>query len=71
MAKHELFITKGNCGLFFEPENEADLIEKILQITTHKNLALQYGKNGRLFVNEFFNRENIANNFYNELLKIK
>ena len=67
----ELFITKGNCGLFFEPENEADLIEKILQITTHKNLALQYGKNGRLFVNEFFNRENIANNFYNELLKIK
>lgn len=63
----ELFITKGNCGLFFEPENDADLVRKILEIITHKNLALQYGKNGRAFVNEFFNRDNIATNFYNRL----
>lgn len=66
----ELFIAKGNCGLFFEPENEAMLIEKILEITTHKNLALQYGKNGRLFVNEFFNRENIALQFYKQLTNL-
>jgi glycosyltransferase involved in cell wall biosynthesis len=63
----ELFITKGNCGLFFEPDNESDLVRKILEIITHKNLALQYGKNGRAFVNEFFNRDNIATNFYNKL----
>ena len=66
----ELFITKGNCGLFFEPENEADLIQKVLEITTHKNLALQYGKNGRVFVNEYFNRENIAQNFYKQLSRL-
>ncbi len=65
-----LFITQGNCGLFFEPENETDLIAKILEITNNKNTALQLGKNGRVFVNEFFNRENIANDFYNELQKI-
>lgn len=66
----ELFITKGNCGLFFEPENEANLITKILEITSNKTNALQLGKNGRIFVNEYFNREIIANNFYTELKKI-
>jgi len=66
----ELFITKGNSGLFFEPENEANLITKILEITSNKTNALQLGKNGRIFVNEYFNREIIANNFYTELKKI-
>ncbi len=66
----ELFIKNGECGLFFEPENEADLIQNILEITTHKNLALEYGKNGRRFVNEFFNRENITLNFYNKLKEL-
>ncbi len=66
----ELFITKGNCGLFFEPESETDLIQKILELTTHKNLALQYGKDGRLFVNAFFNRENIALQFYKQLTNL-
>ncbi|MDX2173771.1 MAG: glycosyltransferase family 4 protein [Bacteroidota bacterium] len=66
----ELFITKGNCGLFFEPENEADLTQKITAITSHKKLALEYGKNGRKFVNDFFNRENIATNFYSKLKEL-
>lgn len=63
----ELFITKGNCGLFFEPENKKDLIQAIEEIYKNKTLALQLGKNGRKFVNEFFNRENIALSLYNKL----
>ena len=63
----ELFITKGNCGLFFEPEDEADLITKITEITSNKNTAKEFGSNGRIFVNQFFNREQIATNFYAKL----
>lgn len=64
----ELFITKGNCGIYFEPENVNDLTVAIQQISSDKQQARQLGKNGRAFVNQHFNREIIAQNFY-EILK--
>jgi glycosyltransferase involved in cell wall biosynthesis len=63
----ELFITKGNCGIYFEPENEHDLISAITRLNLNKELASQLGKNGRTFVNQNFNRETIAKDLYDKL----
>ncbi|MBL7913302.1 MAG: glycosyltransferase family 4 protein [Bacteroidia bacterium] len=66
----KLFIDKGNAGIYFEPENAEKLTKAILTLIGDKDLALQMGKNGRRFVNEFFNRENIAQQFYEQLKKV-
>lgn len=66
----ELFINKGNCGLYFEPENKLELIAAITKISLNKELAIQLGKHGRIFVNEHFNREVIAKEFYDQLKSI-
>jgi glycosyltransferase involved in cell wall biosynthesis len=63
----DLFITRGKCGLFFEPGNSAALIKSVTQLVAHKENALELGKNGRKFVNEYFNREIIAAQFYHQL----
>lgn len=65
-ARH-LFIDKGNAGLYFEPENSEALTAAILKLIDDKEMAMQLGRNGRHFVNEYFNRENIAQNFFDKL----
>ncbi len=66
----ELFIEKGKCGLYFEPENVDELTKQVLQISSDINLAKQMGENGRKYVNDNFNRDNIANNFLEQLNKL-
>lgn len=66
-----LFINKGKCGLFFEPENTDQLIECIKHLVNDRALAQQLGKNGRAFVNNYFNREVIAQGFYEQLIKLQ
>lgn len=66
----QLFIDRGNAGLYFEPENSDSLNIAILKLLEDKALADQLGKNGRHFVNEFFNREMIAQKFFEQLKKI-
>ncbi len=63
----KLFIEDGNAGLFFEPENAEDLSEKILQLYNNRNLVKQLGENGRKYVSEKFNRNKIADDFWNFL----
>lgn len=66
----ELFIDKGNCGIYFAPGSSGELTAAITKISLNKELASQLGKHGRAFVNENFNREMIAENFYNKLKSI-
>lgn len=66
----ELFINKGKCGLYFEPENTNDLISKIKEISSDVNLAIQMGENGRKYVAENFNRDTIASKFIEQLNKL-
>lgn len=66
----DLFINQGNCGFYFEPENAESLTLAIEKLVDSQTLAKQLGKNGRQFVNTFFNREDIANKFYSQLLEI-
>ena len=67
----ELFIDKGEAGLFFEPEDEVDLISQIKEIIKNPENILKYGESGRAFVNENFNRDKIAKDFYLELQSLE
>jgi len=66
----ELFINRGNCGLYFEPENVQHLVEVITALNEDPALAAKLGQNGRKFVNEHFNREIIAAKFYQQLVSL-
>jgi len=63
----ELFITQGNCGVYFKPGDVHDLISAITKMTLNREMAAQFGKHGRAYVNEHFNREIIAKAFYGKL----
>lgn len=66
----ELFIRQGNCGLYFEPENVAELVKAAAELIGDPQLARTLGANGRRFVHGNFNREVIAAKFHEELLKL-
>ena len=63
----DLFIDRGKAGLFFEPENEDDLVIQIKKIINDPKSIKEFGESGRSFVNEFFNRDKIAKDFFKEL----
>jgi glycosyltransferase involved in cell wall biosynthesis len=63
-----LFIDKGKCGIYFEPGNVKALVVAIEELVTKPEQSIQLGKNGRAFVNQQFNREILALNFYNQLI---
>jgi glycosyltransferase involved in cell wall biosynthesis len=62
------FIDKADAGLFFEPENCDDLVEKIKYFLENRNEISRMGANGRVYVQEHFNRNKIAANFQGLLL---
>lgn len=66
----DLFIKKGNCGLYFEPENHSELAQCCLTLASNNMLRKSLGENGRNFVKENFNRNNIAENFRMQLDKL-
>jgi glycosyltransferase involved in cell wall biosynthesis len=66
----EIFVNKGECAFFYEPEDVNALISVIDLILTNSEQAAAIGKKGRIFVNEHFNREIIAIKFYDQLKEI-
>lgn len=66
----ELFINEGKCGLFFEPENADSLAAQISEISSSRTLCEELGNNGYDYVKINFNRDDIANDFW-ELLATK
>ncbi len=64
----ELFIDEGRAGLYFEPENDEELANQILALKDGQGTRVaELGKNGRAYVERKFDRNKIAEAFYNEL----
>ena len=61
------FIDNAKAGLFFEPENEIDLADKMIEFSNDKNMIIEMGSNGRKYVSEHFNRNKIAADFIKQL----
>ncbi len=66
----ELFVNQGKCALYVEPENETDLASKVSELVDNKALQKQLGEVGRAYATEFFNRNKIAEKFYEKLKNI-
>ena len=67
----ELFIDEGKCGFAFEPENDRDLAEKIVLLYNDPEKCTELGESARLYVKLKFNRDKIAEEFFETLSKIK
>lgn len=67
----ELFVNQGKCALYSEPENTDDLVRNVLLLANDPELRKQLGEKGRTYVEQSFNRDTIAQNFYNALLDIR
>lgn len=65
----ELFVNQGQCALYSEPENIEDLVKNCVLLADDANLRVALGKKGRTYVEKNFNRNNIAQQFYNQLIK--
>ena len=58
-----IFIEQGKGGLFYDPENHEALAKAIVQLEKDKDLALKLGQQGKQFVEQNFDRKNIAISF--------
>ena len=63
----DLFIDKGKCGLFFEPENANDLVKQINYLVKTPGLSRKLGENGFNFVSKEFNRNEIAEELWQKI----
>jgi glycosyltransferase involved in cell wall biosynthesis len=61
---HGLFIEQGKSGLGFEPENVSSLVSRVMVLVNQPSLFQEYGRNGRGYVSENFERNKIAESFY-------
>lgn len=64
----ELFVNQGQCALYSEPENADDLVKNVLLLANDSDLRKQLGQKGRVYVEQSFNRNTIAQNFYTTLV---
>lgn len=58
-----IIVEKANAGLFVHPENPEDLRDKIVYLKNHPSLIKEFGKNGRIFVEENFDRSILAQKY--------
>jgi len=63
------FIDNAQAGWFFEPENASDLANQIRSIHANPSQVLACGENARKYVDEVFNRNRIAQDFYAYLVQ--
>ena len=66
----ELFVNQGKCALYSEPEDVEDLVKNVLLLANDASLRKQLGEKGRVYVELSFNRNIIAQNFYQILNKL-
>ena len=59
----DLFVKEGNCGLYFEPENEHELANQVNLLMENRHHIEELGENGLKYVEKHFNRKVIAQEF--------
>jgi glycosyltransferase involved in cell wall biosynthesis len=58
-------IEDSNAGLFIEPGNTTDFVDKVLYYLKNRHLVQEHGNNGYLYAKKYFDRSVLAN-FYVE-----
>lgn len=63
-------VEEGQCGLCVEPENEAALAEAVRELASDPELRVTLGANGQEFVARHFNRETLAREYLEILMRV-
>ncbi|MCC7500876.1 MAG: glycosyltransferase family 4 protein, partial [Flavobacteriales bacterium] len=66
----DLFISQGESGLAFEPENAASLAQAAIQYADNRTLVHAHGPHGQRYVRENFDRERISDRLWNALMEL-
>jgi glycosyltransferase involved in cell wall biosynthesis len=56
-------VEEGECGLCIEPENADELVDMLLKLCGSSEMTAGLGKNGRRFVEKYFNRDVLASDY--------
>ena len=56
-------VEEAQAGIFVEPENEKDLEKTILRLYKNRKEGQILGNNGRIFVEKYFNRDTLADEY--------
>jgi glycosyltransferase involved in cell wall biosynthesis len=67
----QLFINEAKAGLYFEPENAVELASQTRHLAENPEQAAVFGKNGREYALQYFDRQTITDGFYNQLLALE
>ena len=59
----EHIVKSANCGVTVKPNDQNALVEAFIKLVNDQKLKNAFGNNGRSYVKEHFNRENIMNEF--------
>ncbi|MBK8613613.1 MAG: glycosyltransferase family 4 protein [Flavobacteriales bacterium] len=66
----DLFITQGESGLAFDPENAQALAQAAIHYADNRSLLGVHGANGQRYVRENFDREQISDRLWNAIKKL-
>jgi glycosyltransferase involved in cell wall biosynthesis len=61
------FIDRANAGIYVEPENITDFKDAVIALADNEIQRKSLGKNGRKYVTDHFNRNQIAQDFLHQL----
>lgn len=56
-------VSRAGCGVFFEPENAADLVEGIRRLQRSPQWCKRLGRSGSQFVRKFYSRDDLARQY--------
>lgn len=60
-------VEEAECGIYVEPENPVQFAEEILLYRNNPELVKQHGENGYLYAKQNFDREILAEKYFNSL----
>ena len=62
-------VEEAHCGVYAEPENVTDLVEKMLRLSQEKEQSQQMGERGYFFAKKHFDRQVLSQQYISEIKK--
>jgi glycosyltransferase involved in cell wall biosynthesis len=60
-------VENARCGVYAEPENVVDIVEKIEWMASNKREVIAMGERGYHYAKEHFDRQVLAKNYISEI----
>ena len=60
-------VEEAQCGVYAEPENVPEIVQKMLQLSQDKSKSDQFGEQGYRFAKKYFDRHVLADQYIKEI----